>query len=164
MADAPAPPAARDQAERLRTADQLGLQLVRFLRLSHHAKQHIMAGAKPAIERSNYALLATLVKLGPLRATALADALRSDPSTVSRQVSALVGQGLVRREPDPEDGRACVLAPTDEGSEVFRANHEHRTRLLAELLDGWSTTDQQALVRLLTRLNTEFENHQGEPA
>ncbi|EWC61533.1 Transcriptional regulator, MarR family [Actinokineospora spheciospongiae] len=146
----------------LRTADQLGLQLVRFLRLSNHAKQHFTSKAKHAIERSNYALLATLVHTGPLRANALAEAIHSDPSTVSRQVGALVGQGLVERQTDPDDGRACVLVPTEEGVRAFRANHDRRTRQIARMLAEWSEDDRRTLVHLLTRLNTEIEKFQGE--
>ena len=43
---------------------------------------------------------------------ALAAAVHSDPSTVSRQVAALVRAGLIERQADPEDGRASVLVPT----------------------------------------------------
>ncbi|MCG8917926.1 MarR family transcriptional regulator [Actinokineospora sp. PR83] len=146
----------------LRTADQLGLQLVRFLRLSNHVKQHFTAKAKHAVERSNYALLATLVHTGPLRASALAEAIHSDPSTVSRQVGALVGQGLLERQTDPDDGRACVLVPTAEGVRTFRASHDHRTRQIARMLADWSDDDRRTLVHLLTRLNTEIEKFQGE--
>ena len=51
---------------------------------------------------------------GPHRSNALAEAVHSDPSTVSRQIAALVKVGYVERRPDPADGRACLLAATDE--------------------------------------------------
>ncbi|GLZ37558.1 MarR family winged helix-turn-helix transcriptional regulator [Actinokineospora sp. NBRC 105648] len=157
LPDAPCP------AE-LRTADELGLQLVRFLRLSHHAKQHFTGGTRDAVERSDYALLAALVHLGPLRANALAEAIHADPSTVSRQVSALVARGWLERRTDPGDGRACVLAPTEEGDRVFTANRRLRTQRVAALLAHWPDDDRRTLVRLLTTLNADIENHQGEPA
>ncbi len=150
--------------DELVTADQLGVQLFRFLRLSHHAKQHFTDGAPVAMERANYALLATLAHQGPLRAGALAEAVHADPSTISRQVSALVTGGLVERRTDPEDGRACVLAPTAEGNRVFTANRDHRSERIADLLAHWPAEDRHTLVRLLDRLNSDIENHQGEPA
>ena len=164
-ARAPGAPGAVDSTlvpDELRTADQLGLQLVRLLRLSNHAKQHFTARTGHGIERSNYALLATLIHVGPLRANALAEAIHSDPSTVSRQVGTLVGQGLVQRRIDPGDGRACVLAPTDEGIRVFKANHEQRTRQIRRMLEDWPDDEQATLVRLLTKLNTEIEKFQGD--
>ncbi|SDC87567.1 MarR family winged helix-turn-helix transcriptional regulator [Actinokineospora iranica] len=148
--------------EDLATADELGHQLVRFLRLSNHAKQHFTTGSRDAVERSNYALLGTLVQVGPLRANALAEAVHSDPSTVSRQVSALVAHGLVERRADPQDGRACVLVPTAEGNRLFAENRAHRTRQIARLLAPWPADDRRALVRLLGRLNTDIENFSTE--
>jgi hypothetical protein len=56
---------------------------------------------------------------GPRRAGALADAVHSDPSTISRQIGHLVKLGYVERTADPEDGRATLLAATDEGRRVL---------------------------------------------
>ncbi|WP_018686762.1 MarR family winged helix-turn-helix transcriptional regulator [Actinokineospora enzanensis] len=148
-------------ADDLATADDLGLQLVRLVRLTHHAKQQF-TGQDP-VERANYALLAALTHTGPLRANALAEAIHADPSTVSRQVSHLVGLGWLERRADPTDGRACVLAPTAEGHRVFAAARAHRTRLVLTLLRDWPETDRRTLVHLLTRFNAELESYQGEP-
>ena len=45
---------------------------------------------------------------GPICASALAEMVQSDPSTISRQVAALVRDGLLKRRADPIDGRARI--------------------------------------------------------
>jgi DNA-binding MarR family transcriptional regulator len=100
-----------------------------------------------------------LVKDGPQRSSVLAEAVHSDPSTVSRQVAQLVKLGLVERRPDPQDGRACLLAATAEGERVFERNRVQRIELLAEMLGDWSTSEQETLRDLLARFNTDFENY-----
>ena len=65
------------------------------------------------VDRSTIFLLKALAMHGPRRSSELAAAVHSDPSTVSRQVAALVRDGLIERQADPEDGRASVLVPTE---------------------------------------------------
>ena len=65
--------------------------------------------SKAGVDRSTVMLLKTLVHHGPSRSSALAAAIHSDPSTVSRQIAAMVRDGLVERMADPEDGRASVV-------------------------------------------------------
>jgi DNA-binding MarR family transcriptional regulator len=144
----------------LAIADDLGYQLVRLLSMISRAKAQF-AGTHTAdgIERAAYALLGRLILAGPHRTTALADAVHSDTSTVSRQVSTLVQHGLVKRQADPEDGRACLLVATEAGEETFRRAKEARTRHMAAILAEWPETDRRTLVMLLRRLNDDFENY-----
>ena len=79
-------------------------------------KQQASIGARISkmggFDRSAIILLKTLVLNGPTRSSALAAAVHSDPSTVSRQVAALVRDGLLERQADQEDGRASLIAAT----------------------------------------------------
>ena len=145
----------------LEVADQLGHQLVRFARLISRAKAQFAATHPDGVESASYALLAHLVIDGPQRTTALAEAVHSDPSTVSRQTSQLVSHGWVERRADPADGRACLLVATDEGQRVFHHNRCERTKHLAGLLSGWPAADRRTLVTLLDRLNTDFEHYKA---
>ncbi|MFC7655700.1 MarR family winged helix-turn-helix transcriptional regulator [Pseudonocardia benzenivorans] len=88
------------------------MRLVRLIERAYalHQIEH-----PDGVERATYVLLVHLVKDGPYRSRALADAVHSDPSTVSRQVAHLVRLGLVERVTDPDDGRAVLLVATDEG-------------------------------------------------
>lgn len=157
--------ATADQVEpdRLRDVDELGFELVRFVRLLGKAKSRF-AGHKSGVESAAYALLVHLVGDGPQRLTALADAVHSDASTVSRQIGSLVRHGLVERRADPQDGRACLLAATEDGEQLFRQLRCQRTAVVAEILAEWSRADIRLLVNLLDRLNSSMETFEPVPA
>jgi DNA-binding MarR family transcriptional regulator len=147
--------------EELRTADEIGSQLVRLVRLVERVQARYQAEHSDAVDRATYLLLVHLVKDGPRRAGALAEAVHSDPSTVSRQVAHLVQLGLVERVADPADGRATLLVATDEGRRVFDENRQLRNRSLATMMSDWSDDDRQAFARLLTRFTNGFECHKA---
>jgi DNA-binding MarR family transcriptional regulator len=153
--------------DELRTADDVGSQLLRIVRLIERVQAQYHAEHPDAVDRATYLLLVHLAKDGPRRAGALAEAVHLDPSTVSRQVAHLVRLGLVERVADPADGRATLLVATDEGRRVFDENRRLRNRRIAGLMAEWSSDDRQAFVRLLTRFTEAFESHlqrAAEPA
>lgn len=145
-----------------RDAAVVGLvdQLMRFVRVVKRGMSRFGGPNRDGIEYPAYGLLARLVTDGPRRTTALAEAVYADTSTVSRQTSALIRHGLVERRPDPEDGRASILAPTPEGVRVFEADRRRHNENMATILAGWSERDVNRLATLLARLNTDFEAHQ----
>lgn len=153
--------------ERLDNADQLGLQLVRFLRLlerAHHQFNDKPHGQAHGVEKAGYMLMAHLVLNGPQRTSALADAVHSDPSTVSRQVAQLVRAGLVERRADPLDGRACLLAATDAGTQLFDNLRAQRNQHIDQMLGAWSMERRLQLVELFDALNTDIENYRPQMA
>jgi len=151
----PAPPAVDD---RWLVSDRLGHQLIRVMRAVERAKAGKSVGPD-GVERAAYVLLARLVLEGPRRSNALAESVHSDPSTVSRQVAGLVRAGLVERRPDPEDGRATLLAPTDEGLRVFHANRDRRNREIGAMTEYWDEADRVRLADLLEQLAGDLEDH-----
>jgi DNA-binding MarR family transcriptional regulator len=150
----PAPLASHDQHK---DAEAVVNQIIRFVRLSKRASAKFQAQHKDGIEQAAYFLLACLVTEGPQRTTALAEAVHSDTSTVSRQVGALVRHGLVERQADPVDGRACLLAATPLGHTCFDEQHKARTEQVAGVLRHWTSEDLRTVASLLERLNTDFE-------
>lgn len=140
-------------------ADELGVQLVRFMRAITKAKSLVGKSGPDGIERAAYSILFHLIHDGPQRTSKLAESLHSEISTISRQSSSLVQHGLVERQADPEDGRACLLAPTAEGHRVFEENRKQRNKWLAEVLADWPEEDRQTLNELLDRLNSGIEAH-----
>lgn len=159
-----AAPAYQPSEAELANADELGRQLVRFMRLITRAKSQVAKQGPDGIERSAYALLFCLVQDGPQRTSKLADSLHSDISTISRQTSALVQHGLIERTADPEDGRACLLAVTTEGMRVFEENRKQRNNWLARVVADWPEADRAQLNILFDRLNTGIETHDPQLA
>ena len=150
--------------DELQTADEIGSQLVRLVRLLERVQAQYQAEHSDAVDRATYLLLVHLVKDGPRRAGALAEAVHSDPSTVSRQVAHLVQLGLVERVADPADGRATLLVATDEGRRVFDENRQLRNRGVASLMSEWPDDDRRTFARLLTHFTDSFESHKARTA
>lgn len=142
---------------RTQELDRLGGELYRLLRMMERVQARQAARAPDGLERATYLLLVHLVTDGPRRLGALADAVHSDASTVSRQAAALVKLGLVERRADPDDGRASLLAATDDGVRVFEDKRRRRNELFDQLLAGWTEEDRHTLGDLLARFNDDYE-------
>lgn len=141
--------------------ERVSQEVVRLVRSSQSMRAQIHARQGDGIEWAGNMLLFQLCKDGPARSSALAAGACVDPSTVSRQVSALVALGLVERRADPDDGRACLLAATASGEERHRAVRERRDRVFAHLLADWPQDDVRLLGSLLHRLNDSVIEHRG---
>ncbi|MEQ3551278.1 MarR family winged helix-turn-helix transcriptional regulator [Pseudonocardia nematodicida] len=156
---APAPtggPAEPDEAD-VELADTVVRELFQLVRqVKRSAERH-----RPdmIVDMAGYHLLAHLHFGGPQRATAVAAAFQTDPSTVSRQVGALVRAGLVERRADPGDGRASLLAATGPGIRVIEAERRRRARAIAEVLAEWDADDRAALTGLLGRFLTDYQTY-----
>jgi DNA-binding MarR family transcriptional regulator len=149
--------------DELATADAVSTALIRLVRLLERLRAQYQAEHPDAVERATYLLLVHLVKDGPRRAGALADAVHSDPSTISRQIGHLVKLGYVERTADPEDGRATLLAATAEGRRVLEENRRLRNERFSQILASWSDADRAALSAMLGRLAVDIETFVGEP-
>lgn len=112
-----------------------------------------------SMERGAQWLLLTLDRSGPMRASQLAAACELDGSTVSRHTRQLEGNGLVSRTPDPQDGRAQLVAITPAGRRLVGEIQERRRQLIAGRLHTWSRDDLQTLTTLMTRLADEIESN-----
>ena len=115
--------------------------------------------SKAGVDRSTVMLLKTLVHQGPSRSSALAAAIHSDPSTVSRQIAAMVRDGLVERMADPEDGRASVLAPTEAGKALLEEQRRRLGLALARVVQEWPPEDVDRFLALLERFVGDHERH-----
>ena len=131
---------------------------VRLMRAFVRARSRMLAAAQHDVEWSAHIVLKALQIEGPMRSSALADFIQSDPSTVSRQVAALVKDGLIERRADPVDGRASLLVLTSRAADVLADHDDIRTQHFARMLDGWSARDVRHFARLLERFTDTYEN------
>jgi len=85
------------------------------------------------LEDSAFRILLLLVEEGPRSMGDLAAELQLERSTISRQVSAAIGHGLVERYAEP--GRAPrLLRPTDAGREAYLHDGRLRAAVLSEAI------------------------------
>ena len=153
-------------ADRATAEERLSTEVGTLMRVMHQLKTSAAGRDGTAAvghDRSAMMLLFPLTT-GPLRPGALAELSHADPSTVSRQVAELVARGLVRREPDPSDGRASLLAITDAGREVCDRVRTVRRELLASAVAGWPDAELSALAGLLGRFNAALGAAYRPPA
>jgi DNA-binding MarR family transcriptional regulator len=141
------------------TADEVAVaeSLATLARTFSRARAKMLAAAAHDVEWSAQITLKCLATEGPMRASDLAEHTRADPSTVSRQVAALVREGLVERRADPEDGRASLLVLTDKAAGVLKAHDDLRNKHFAALLAGWSEREVHSFARLLARFTQDFQ-------
>lgn len=137
------------QRPRERLADRLhssAIHLLRRLRL---------VDTETGLSGARLSALSVIVFRGPLRLGELASIEQVRPPTMSRMVGQLELDGLVHKEPDPEDGRAQLIHATDEGVRLMDRGRLRRIQEL-ELGLGQLTDEQRSLlakaVPLLERL------------
>lgn len=129
----------------------LGDTLSRFIRTVGRARSQYLAAAKHDVDWSVQVLIAQLVREGPVRVGTLAECVQSDASTVSRQVAAMVRDGLVERRADPVDGRASVLVATEKALAIYADHNRVRNEYLAHMLRNWSDDDCRQFATLMAR-------------
>lgn len=144
-----------DEAGHEAQVERLEQQVSLLLRRGRSTARRFAERLHPEVDAGDYAVLLAIAQSGPLRLVDLAEEFGLDKSTMSRQVSALTRLGLVARDPDPADGRAFLLAVSDEGAS--RLAEVTRSRRLAwrSRLEAWSTADVTTLADGLERLASE---------
>jgi DNA-binding MarR family transcriptional regulator len=87
--------------------------------------------AEPGITQSQLSGLATIERHGPMTIGELSGAEQVQPPTMTRIVAALVDDGLVARETDPDDRRMAWLRVTPEGVKLLQRSRKRKEAFLA---------------------------------
>lgn len=124
-----------------------------FVRQDRAAAGRFGRDVHPDLKVAAYRLLAHLAERGPRRPSELACHVEVTSPTITRQLQHLEELGLVRRLEAPDDGRAYLVALTDEGRHRVEEVRLVRGRRLAELLASWPDHDVRAFAELLARFN-----------
>lgn len=114
------------------------------------------------LDRLALMILGTLSHRGPSRLTAIAEICGFDPSTASRQVSALEQAGLLERTTDPDDRRAVLLKASPKGKRLLQRLEVGRRKRLERILSGWTPDEVATFTDLLGRLNESTERHHDQ--
>jgi DNA-binding MarR family transcriptional regulator len=109
------------------------------------------------VDSATQQLLHTVAAEGPMRASTLAASAQADLSTVSRQAAALVGRGLLERQADQFDGRACLLAVTDAGRAAIAEHEQGRQAFFDAVLADWNTKEMRQFAGQLERFTAAYD-------
>ena len=135
---------ARDGPREWALADGLhsaAIHLLRRLRI-----QDLASGVGPA----KLSALSALVFSGrPLSLAELADAEQVRAPTMSRLVSDMERDGLVRTQTSKEDARSIQISPTARGQELLLAGKKRRVDSLARAMADLEAADLERLERCL---------------
>jgi DNA-binding MarR family transcriptional regulator len=94
-------------------------------------------------------VLFTIVRLGPLRISELAELEGLNPTMLSRVIADLVAQELVSRVKDPDDRRAGLVEATPAGVALRARINAERNDALGRELAALPAADRAALERAL---------------
>jgi DNA-binding MarR family transcriptional regulator len=123
--------------------ERLGL---RYLVLAQQVRKvldkHMVSNG---LSLARWKVLEVLEGAGSIRQTALAQELGFAPRSVTQAVESLASDGLVERKPDPDDGRAKLVALTDKGAEALAAGTKAGEHMLRQI---FGPLDRKQLARL----------------
>ena len=126
-------------------------RLVRMLRRTGRAD--VSPGA--------FSALATLNASGPARLGDLAAREGVAAPTMTRIVASLEDAGYVHRAPDPQDGRAVLVAVTEAGSATVAGERSTRSQELRRRVEALSASELAALAAALPVLETLARDEDG---
>jgi DNA-binding MarR family transcriptional regulator len=101
---------------------------------------------------TNLSILGRLDQEGPATASALADAERIQPQSVTRVVADLERRGLIDRSPDPTDRRRVLLQLSDHGQALLAEDRRRRDEWLAVAMAATLTPAEQEFLLVAAQL------------
>jgi len=108
-------------------------------------------GATEGLTPSQTAVLARLSKDGAASTSGLAAAERVRPQSMAASLAALEQQHLIRRDPDPEDGRRQLITLTATGTERVDGDRQARQEWLARTMqDRFTERERQVVLEALS--------------
>ncbi len=139
------------------TTGAIESEMAMLLRLADRNRRS--PALESTLDRSAYLVLSVLEQHQVANISTIAEALRLDASTVTRQVVAMEAAALVERRRDPADGRGTLVVATPHGIAQLAATREVRSAVYADVVADWSPADRGTLAALLHRLNADLDRY-----
>ncbi len=97
-----------------------------------------------------------------LKMSTLAEYANSSLSRLSRAVARLEKRGLVRREPDPSDGRTTLAILTTAGCETVQAALPGHSALVRQVvLESLTASQRRQLIEISKRIQRSLNDYPG---
>ncbi len=141
--------------------DSVGLHLTRAARL-HRARAHSMLG-EIGIHPGQENVLQVLLEDDGQPMTMLAAALKVKPPTVTKMVSRMAAQGMVRRIASETDARSARVFLTDEGRSRGIELKKRWKKLEQITTEKVPEKDRRKLLKLLLAVEASLDADAAEP-
>jgi DNA-binding MarR family transcriptional regulator len=132
----------------------------RLSRFLEHSIAELLA--THGLNEPQFAVLAALRRAGPphcLSPTDLYNSLLVSSGAMTNRLRRLEDAGLVKRMPDPRDGRSILVTLTSKGRRVIDEAVDAHTANEHRLLAALDRDERAILADLLRRLLLQFEDH-----
>ncbi|HEY4343603.1 MAG TPA: MarR family transcriptional regulator [Parvibaculum sp.] len=128
-------------------SDQKSAGIAAALREGVTALSRHMRAARPAagLSATSLIVLSRLHRGGEMTPTLLASLDKMQPQSLTRVLAALEERELIRRVPDPTDGRRVPVRITQAGRLVLREDSRLREAWLSRALEKLSPTEREVL-------------------
>ncbi|MFI7301188.1 MarR family winged helix-turn-helix transcriptional regulator [Streptomyces sp. NPDC050121] len=120
-------------------------------------------GKQAGLDRSAYVLLSRLEAQGPMSIPELVEAFGLASSTLNRQTTALLKNGLVERTIDPSGSIVHKFRITEEGLSRLKAERDRTASGLDQTLSDWTPERLERFIDDLEQFNTDIERTTGRP-
>jgi DNA-binding MarR family transcriptional regulator len=133
-------------AEATELASELRLSLFRLarrLRTQHPPGEHSF---------TRVGVIMRIKRNGPTTLSELAAADGITPQSMARTVGDLVEDGMLRRDPDPNDGRRILLSLTDKAEQTLEGLQSQRDAWLAVVMLARLSAEEREMLRVAARL------------
>jgi len=109
--------------------------------------------ATDAMTPSQLAVVATLMREGPLTPGDLAAAERVQPPSMTRILNGLHSAGLVKRQPHPTDGRQVLYSATQPARQMLARDRRRRDHWLSQRMARLTPEQRATLAAAVPILN-----------
>jgi len=124
-----------------------------FFSVAHALKRTVNGRFQhTALSVARLRVLFSLATLGPQRMGELSTCVDVAARTMTSTVEAMERDGLVRRAPDPADGRATMVHLTDAGVRAYDEGRRVQAAAVADVFAGLAVDQRQELAALLEAL------------
>lgn len=134
-----------------------------FFTVAHALKRTVNARFQhTALSVARLRVLFSLATMGPQRMGELSTCVDVAARTMTSTVEAMERDGLVRRAPDPGDGRATMVHLTQAGMHAYDEGRRVQAAAVADVFAGLDVSEREALGALLDSLARGIPGHEGD--
>ncbi len=108
------------------------------------------------ISASRLQLLCQLSHTEEISQSSLQKLVGIDHAAITRHLKQLEAEQVVIRRTNPDDNRMTLVQLTEHGRERIIAFREEREQFVSRLFDGFDEKEQEQLLNMLQRMNTNI--------